>query len=104
MDDETETMPKEPLVAKIVDRFREDVFAAATFDLLMTEMDVEDYFIDMIEKGKARISKKETTAVEMLKHVMFVDVRESKKDGCRPSLRRWRTKCVHRSLRGSGLG
>jgi len=79
MDDEAETMPKEPLVAKIVARFKEDVFAAATFDLLMTPVDVEDCFIDMIEEGEARIPKKGKRLAEILKRVMFVDVREVKK-------------------------
>jgi len=79
MDDEAVMVPKEPLVEKIVARFKEDVFAAATYDLLMTDIEAEDYFIGMIEDGETQIPKKEKGAVEILKHVMFVDVREVKK-------------------------
>ena len=78
MEDEVDEMALEPLVAKIVERFHEDVFAAVTNDLVMTEIELEDYFIGMIEDGEARIPKDDEESVEVLKRMAFVDVREVK--------------------------
>lgn len=78
MEDEVDEMALEPLVAKIVERFHEDVFAAATNDLVMTEIELEDYFIGMIEDGEARIPKDDEESIEVLKRMAFVDVREVK--------------------------
>lgn len=78
MEDEVDEMALEPLVGKIVERFHEDVFAAVTNDLVMTEIELEDYFIGMIEDGEARIPKDDEESIEVLKRMAFVDVREVK--------------------------
>lgn len=78
MEDVVDEMALEPLVGKIVERFREDVFAAVTNDLVMTEIELEDYFIGMIEDGEARIPKDDEESVAVLKRMAFVDVREVK--------------------------
>lgn len=76
---DVEGLEKEPLVDRIVERFNRDVFAAAMDDIVMTEIELEDYFIGMIEDGEARIPKEDEEAIAVFKRMAFVDVREVKR-------------------------
>lgn len=78
MGDEVNEMALETLVEKIADNFHKDVFAAATHDFVMTELDLENYFLKMIQNGEARIPKTDDEAVEVFKRMVFVNVREVK--------------------------